>query len=164
MTRTLSDTRPLDFTAGDRNLLPPTRAWKTLQGSNSSVDTSGAIFKPKIADSRRINWDEGAEQLLPHGLPALQQLAAGTIKVLPRFQSILAAAWIDLFAIGRGWSLTDQVDVGRVVSVIQHIQRQSIGISKSLIVPRHKALESSLLVPSGAYLAWLEMGDEQSTD
>lgn len=165
MTRTPLDTCPLDLSSGDRSFLPSTRALKSLQGPNVSVDTSsGSTFFEGVVDSRRINWEEDAEQLLLHEFPAPQQFAVCATKVLPKLQSVLAAAWIDLFSIGRGWSLTDQVDVARVVGVIQQLQRQFIGVSENLIVPRHKALETSLLVPSGAYLAWLEMGNEQSDD
>ena len=38
----------------------------------------------------------------------------------------------------------------------------SISVSPSLIMPREKVQESSLLIPSGAYLTWMEVLEDEN--
>lgn len=161
MTRSISDTQTLDLSRGDTELLPATHIWQAFTRQDRPTDTSNRS-KVLSPDSRRFDWGESVSEAIPRGMPALQQVVVGTSRMLPRLQSMVAATMVDFLSLGRGWSRTDQIDVTAIVSAIRKIQRQTVGISESLIVPRHKALESSLLVPSGAYLAWLEADDEQS--
>lgn len=161
MTRSIRDTTTLDLSRGDLELLPATHIWQAVARQNRPIDTSSPSKNP-LLDSRRFDWSEGVSEAAPTEMPALQQVIVGASRMLPKLQSIVAATMVDFLSLGGRWSSTNQVDITAIVNAIRKIQRQTIGISQSLIVPRHKALESSLLVPSGAYLAWLETDDEQS--
>lgn len=161
MTRSISNTQTLDLSLGDWESMPATHIWQALTRQNSPIDTS-SVAKSRPFDSRRLDWSESGSEVTPNQMPALQQMIVGTSKMLPKLQSIVAATMVDFLSLGGRRSSTDQLDITAIAAAIRRIQRQSIGISEGLIVPRHKALESSLLVPSGAYLAWLETDDEQS--
>lgn len=84
-------------------------------------------------------------------------LANGVGKFRQSILVCLAAIQIDLLRLSQNNIQTAPLDAARIVNLCEDYLSSVISVSLSLIMPRAKVQDSSLLAPSGAYLTWMEM-------
>ena len=130
---------------------------------SGTIDTS--ISAPRdddfIAKTESI---EHGLQFSGSQLTPFQQIALSSSRVFPQLPSVIAATWFDFFSADRDWSPTRSFDQTAISRLIQATHQGGIGISASLVKKREDCLGTSFIVPSGAYLTWLEMEHEKFDD
>ena len=154
------DTRAVDLSSSDDVFAPRlAEYWRKLektaakQPETTESSDFGTATRPFTA---RTDWGETAQQ---SGLPAsaVHRVAFHSVGLKPRLQALLAATWLDFVTFSGGPNQTHQIESTHLIRAIQQRRKASVSVSERLRVPREKALATTLLSPSGAYLSWLDM-------
>lgn len=77
---------------------------------------------------------------------------------------LAATQMINLARLSSRNQLTTAIDVAPMINIWLEKQSRIISVSPDLIMPRAQVQASSLLAPSGAYLTWVEMLEEDLYD
>ncbi len=103
--------------------------------------------KPTFVSDRPISFSEWL------GIAAAK-LSGGLV-------TALAATQINLARLSSEPHLTVAVDASAILKVISAERSSIVAVSRGLVARRSEVRASSLLAPSGGYLAWMEMLEEK---
>ena len=134
---------------GIMKVLRESAPWDT----DLTQETSDITFVGQEADSFQMKPTCGFDT--PVGFS--EWLGVAAAKLSRTLVTVFAATQLNLARLSSDPQLTAHFDAGAILKVISSVRSNVVVVSRGLIAPREQVCSSSLLCPSGGYLAWTEM-------
>lgn len=92
------------------------------------------------------------------------QIGARALRFPKNVMSVLVAAQMDITRISSSNMPSRHIDIAPIMQLYQQQARGMISVSSGLVMSRKQLKSSSLLAPSGALLAWMELVEDGYND
>ena len=130
-------------------------------GTMGTTPRQGTITETDVAQLENLEGIQGVGKSGPSPHVIAEHVSAGMKKAGRALAAAFAAMLIDLARLNWEDQPTSIIDVQVIAEVLAEKGPLLVSISPKLVKARAEVFASSFFVPSGAYLTWVAMGEEQ---